>query len=145
MTTASLTFGALSTQKGENTLFLFMSITPFQELITSSLTVRCCRLPIHCDYKSRVISNYAPVLLSVALPGFPHAERCWHFNSTLLSNNSFSKFMEEETPFFFQVNAPLETSSLVVWDVFKAYIRGQIIYTANIKRQNQNEWQLLID
>lgn len=96
--------------------------------------------------KSIVISVHAPVLLSIALPNLPLAERHWCFKSTLISDKSFFKFIEEQITFYFKVNAPSETSSLFVWDVFNAYIRGQIIsYTANMKKQKQTERQLLID
>lgn len=70
-----------------------------------------------CDYQSIVISDHAPVLLSMTLPDLPVAER--RFNSTLLSNNDFLKFMEQIT-LFFDTNALSETSSLTIWDALKA-------------------------
>lgn len=48
--------------------------------------------------------------------------------------------MEEKITFFFNVNTTPDTSSLVVWDTLKAYLRGQIIpYTANMKKKTHKE------
>lgn len=48
--------------------------------------------------------------------------------------------MEEQIAFFFNTNSSDETSSLVVWDAMKAYLRGQIIsYSVNMKRGNRKE------
>lgn len=95
---------------------------------------------LSCDYQSIVISDHAPVVMSMSLPDLPAAERHWRFNSTLLSNNDFVKFLEEQITFFFDTNVSSETSSLTIWDALKAYLRGQIIsFSANMKKRAQKE------
>lgn len=97
-----------------------------------------------CDYQSIVISDHAPITMSLALPGLPQTRRHWRFNSTLLSDTDFVKFMEEQIIFFFDTNTSPETSSLIVWDALKAYLRGQIVsYTVNMKRKANKERQEL--
>lgn len=55
----------------------------------------------------------------------------------MLLDESFTKNIQDEIRFFFAINSSKETSSLVVWDAFKAYIRGQIMaYSAKTKRQS---------
>lgn len=93
-----------------------------------------------CDYQSIVISDHAPVVLSMTLPDLPFVEKHWRFNSTLLSNNDFVKFMEEQITLFFDINTSSETSSLTIWDALKAYLRGQIIsFTATMRKRAQTE------
>lgn len=76
----------------------------------------------------------------MTLSDLPVAERHWRFNSTLLSNNDFVKFMEEQITFFFDTNASSETTSLTIWDALKAYLRGQIIsFSASMKKRAQKE------
>lgn len=73
-------------------------------------------------------------------PNFPHISRHWRFNSTLLSNSKFFNFFEEQISLFFEINNSPETSSLIVWDALKAFLRGQIIsYSANLKRKASAE------
>ena len=87
-----------------------------------------------------MISDHAPVVLSLALPDLPQIKKHWRFNSTLLSDSDFVKFMEEHISFFFQTNVSPDTPSLVVWDALKAYLRGQIIsYTVNMKKKAHRE------
>lgn len=71
-----------------------------------------------CDYQSIVISDHAPITMSLALPDLPQMRRHWRFISTLLSDTDFVKFMEEQITFFFDTNSSPETSSLIVWDAF---------------------------
>lgn len=54
-----------------------------------------------CAYQGIVISDHAPVVLSLALPGLPQIKKHWRLNSTLLSDNDFVTFMEEHISFLF--------------------------------------------
>lgn len=81
--------------------------------------------------------DHAPIILSLCLPGIPQSSRSWRFNSTLLADEDFVKFIEKEIKFFLDTNISPETSNLIVWD---AHLWGQIIsYTANLKRRSTKE------
>ena len=70
----------------------------------------------------------------MSLPVLPQRDRQWGFNSSLLSDDNFVKFMETEIAFFITTNMSLNISSLIVWDSLKAYLQGQIIsYTAKVR------------
>ena len=48
--------------------------------------------------------------------------------------------MEKEKAFFLTTNMSSDTSSLIVWDSLRAYLRGQIIsYTAQVRRKAYKE------
>ena len=93
-----------------------------------------------CVYHSIVISDHAPVVMSLALPGVPRPVRRWRFNSTLLSDDDFVKYVEGEIKFFFETNINPQTSGLMVWDALKAYLRGQIIsFSAGKRARSERE------
>ncbi len=93
-----------------------------------------------CTYQGIVISDHAPVVLSLALPNLPQIKKHWRFNSSLLSDDEFIKFVKEHITFFFQTNDTPDISCLAVWDAFKAYLRGQIIsFTANMRKKAMQE------
>lgn len=73
-------------------------------------------------------------------PNVSYPTRHWRFNSTLFSDPQFVKYIVEQIGFFFETNCTSDVSALVVWDTFKAYLRGQIIaFTANKKRLSQKD------
>lgn len=87
-----------------------------------------------CDYQSTVISDHTPVL-SIILPVLPQIKTESCFNSTLLADDAFVKFLEDQK-IFLNTKALPETSSLIIWETLKAHLRGQIIsYTAHMKRR----------
>lgn len=47
-----------------------------------------------CEYQPIVISDHSPMMLSLLLPGLTPSCKQWRFNSTLLSDEKFVKFIE---------------------------------------------------
>lgn len=93
-----------------------------------------------CAYQSIVVSDHAPLLMSLLLPGVPRPSRRWRFNSTLLADDDFVKYIQQEVTFFLATNNTPQVSGLMVWDALKAYLRGQIIsFTARKKAQSERE------
>ena len=61
-----------------------------------------------------VISDHAPVVLSLVLPDLPQVKKKhWRFHSTLLSDNDFVNFMKVHKSFFFQIH-PVEKSGILL-------------------------------
>ena len=54
-----------------------------------------------CEYQSIVTSDHGPVVLAMSFPDLPKAIRHWHFNSALLSDSDFLKFIEEQIKILF--------------------------------------------
>ena len=78
-----------------------------------------------CACQSIIISDHAPIVITMSLPGWPQRDRQWRFNSTLLSDDSFVKFMEKEIAFFLTTDMSSDISSLIVWDCLKAHLRDR--------------------
>lgn len=99
-----------------------------------------------CEYFAIVISDHAPLMLTLSVPALLNlSEWSWHFNSTLLSDDTFLEFMNNQLTcsfffFFLETNISPNVYSSLVWDFMKAYLWGQIIsYTANMKREKLKE------
>lgn len=130
---ASVMCGALYIHAMENTLFFHTFHHTYSRIDYFFIDNKLIPL-----VNSRVYQIV--VVLTMSLPGLPQGDRQWRFNSTLLSDDNFVKFMEKEIGFFLTTNMTLDVSNLIVWDSLKAYIRGQIIsYTAQVRRKSYKE------
>lgn len=68
------------------------------------------------------------------MPNGSAKHRTWHFDPLLLNDEDFINFLNAQIDYFFEINTTPDMSFSIVWETFKAYIRGQIIsYTANLK------------
>uniref|UniRef100_A0A3P9H232 Reverse transcriptase domain-containing protein n=1 Tax=Oryzias latipes TaxID=8090 RepID=A0A3P9H232_ORYLA len=93
-----------------------------------------------CEYQAIVISDHAPLLMTLRIPTSCNSYRPWRFNNTLLSDEKFTKFISSEITFFFKCNLTPGISLSTVWESLKAYLRGQIIsYCAQQKKSNNQK------
>ena len=93
----------------------------------------------NCYYNSIIISDHATVSIEYsATKEFSEPPR-WKFDTRWLQDHKFIRFIDQHIDLFFLVNTT-ETSSLIRWEAFKAYIRGQIIsYTSFKSKQFKNK------
>lgn len=88
-----------------------------------------------CEYQAIVISDHAPLLLTLCIPTTHTNYRPWRFNTLLLSDAGFIKFISNEITEYLARNQTPGMSSSVIWESMKAYLRGQIIsYNAHTKK-----------
>lgn len=63
-------------------------------------------------------------------------QRTWQLDPSLLLCTEFKKFVTEQIDFFLETNDCSNIRRRVLWEIHKAYIRGQIIsYTAHQNKQ----------
>ena len=88
-----------------------------------------------CEYQAIVISDHAPLLLTLCIPASHDTYRPWRFNTLLLSDADFVKFVSKEITEYLACDQTPGMSSSVIWESMKAYLRGQIIsYSAHVKK-----------
>uniref|UniRef100_A0A3B3HQU1 Reverse transcriptase domain-containing protein n=1 Tax=Oryzias latipes TaxID=8090 RepID=A0A3B3HQU1_ORYLA len=88
-----------------------------------------------CEYQAIVISDHAPLLMTLKMPSPGNKYRPWRFNTLLLSDREFVKFISKEIKEYITRNSTPGMSSSLIWESLKAYLRGQIIsYSARTKR-----------
>lgn len=86
---------------------------------------------IECNYNSILLSDHSPTSLVYRAQGVVKGTSRWRFHPRWLSDSNFLQFLEAQIELFFSTNTN-ETSAIVRWEAFKAYIRGMIIsYTSS--------------
>uniref|UniRef100_A0A3B3CPH8 Reverse transcriptase domain-containing protein n=1 Tax=Oryzias melastigma TaxID=30732 RepID=A0A3B3CPH8_ORYME len=76
-------------------------------------------------------------MLKFTIPDLFTHRRHWRFNSLLLSDVNFVKYISDQISLFLEINLTPDVPIRTVWEALKAYLRGQIIYfTAKKKRES---------
>ena len=89
----------------------------------------------NCEYQAIVISDHAPLSMTLRIPTSYANYRPWRFNSLLLSDTTFVELISTEITSFLERNQTPGMSSSVVWEAMKAFLRGKIIsYSAHIRK-----------
>ncbi len=74
-----------------------------------------------------MIFDHAPMQIDISFPNAGVKQRVWRFDSTLLSDEGFYKFITFHIEFFLEVNNTPGVSKSIIWESLKAYLGGQII------------------
>lgn len=99
-----------------------------------------------CEYSTIVISDHAPLLLDMELIPKCMRHSTWWFDTGLLSSNTFCSFISVRISFFIQTNKSESISPSLLWETFKAVIRGEIIsYKAKTNKQRKQKEQDLLE
>lgn len=96
-------------------------------------------LPIihKCEYQAIVISDHAPLLMTLCIPTSATNYRPWRFNSLLLSDEKFVQFISTEMTSFLEINQTPGMPHSIVWESLKAYLRGQVLsYNAQLRKSH---------
>lgn len=95
-------------------------------------------------YHNIIISDHSPVTFSIKIDNMEEPQRNWRLNSHLLTNKVFINHLKQDIKTFFEFNDKPDISMGVLWDTFKAYIRGCIIsYQAFQRKRNRAELEAL--
>lgn len=92
------------------------------------------------SYNPIVISD-APVSLVLSFPEKPNSHIPWRFNSLLLSDKSFINFISVQIDIFVSTIVSPGVSTSLIWETFKAFIRGQIIGFSGLHWKRRRECQ----
>lgn len=100
-------------------------------------------------YHPIIISDHSPLSIDIQISSGPCYPIQWKFNTLLLSDDKFHKFITNAIDDFIVFNQsgsePLISKALL-WESLKAYLRGQIItFPAHIKKfKNLNYSETII-
>ena len=96
------------------------------------------------EYHSIVISDHAPLSLNIQLSGQLCFSSPWRFNTLLLSDDAFNAFIMSSIDDFIAINKDDSVSYSLLWELLKAYLRGQIIsYSAHRNTRKARLTELL--
>lgn len=91
-----------------------------------------------CEYRPIIISDHAPLLMTLCIPISQANYHPWRLNTLLLADENFNKFISSEITSFLEINQTPGMSPLTVWESMKAYLRGQIISYSAQQRKLHN-------
>lgn len=107
-----------------------------------STELQCC--VDTCWYNSIVLSDHAPVSLTIQLGKLESSSKRWRFQTYLLKDSAFVTFLEKCIDTYFECNKE-ETSASIRWEAFKAYIRGEVISYTTTQNKKQNQEIMLLE
>lgn len=98
------------------------------------------------SYHPIIVSDHSPVSIDVQISSGPRYPTQWRFNTSLLSDEKFHKFITSAIEDFIALNQsdsePI--SKALLWESLKAFLRGQIIsYSAHIRKLRMSNIQKL--
>lgn len=85
-----------------------------------------------------IISDHAPIILTLKNESPVTSHRTWRFNTSLLKDPEFDSLIREEWASFMEINDSPDISPTLLWETGKAVIRGKIIsYSSHKKKLKQ--------
>lgn len=75
----------------------------------------------------QTLSDHAPVVMTLLLKGPQRIPYTWRLNEFLLNKKQVVERVQREIEGFFHTNESEEVPATIVWETFKAYIRGVLI------------------
>lgn len=94
------------------------------------------------SYHNSIISDHSPLTFILKIEGMPSIKPFWRFNAHILNNPQGYEYIKEQTKLFFEINDTPGISAPLLWETFKAYIRGVIIsYQSFQNKENKRELQ----
>lgn len=94
-----------------------------------------------CSYESIIISDHAPLVLSLFFPDVVQARKNWRLDPLLLTDESFVLHISNHIKLFLSNNKTPGMSNKIIWEAMKAYLRGEIISFAAYKRKSSMQKQ----
>lgn len=91
-------------------------------------------------------SNHAPVVMTLEIKGLQRIPYTWQVNDFLLEKEHIVEKVQRESEGFFHTNESEEVPGTIIWETFKAYIRGVLISIgAGEKRERAKEQESLTE
>lgn len=90
---------------------------------------------VNATYQSIVILDHSPFTFSFRLDQIDKPHSAWRLNPHLLTVKKFWEYLKTLISLYFEMNDIPGTSLSILWEAFKAFIRGCIIYFEASKRK----------
>ncbi len=78
-------------------------------------------------YHNILISDHSPITFALKVSEIATTQPLWRADPYLLKGTKFCEYLRIQLELFFETNDQPNTSSSLLWDTFKAYLRGCFI------------------
>ncbi len=86
-----------------------------------------------------MVSDHAPVVLGLNFAKAPPKNYQWSFNTGLLKDKDFVKFISSNISSFLEINSTLGMAYSSIWETLKCYLRGLIISYSSYKNRERKK------
>ncbi|KAF7640923.1 hypothetical protein LDENG_00005200 [Lucifuga dentata] len=135
-------FGLVDSWRIKNRLREYMFFSPVHQsfsrihfFLTSNSIIPKTNIKIH----PIILSDHAPVTLTVQTESTFKPSHTWHFNTLLLKDPEFDKIIRKEWADFLERNDSPSISPSLLWETGKAVIRGKIISYSSFKKKQEQK------
>jgi len=94
------------------------------------------------DNHNILISDHSPLTCTLNIQNIAKPQMNWKLNPLLLTETEFCDYLKSQISLYFDTNDNSETTPSVLWEAFKAFIRGSII-SFEASRRKLNKARLL--
>lgn len=78
-------------------------------------------------YHTTAISDHSPLTFTLFLEVMEPTCKSWRLNPQLLTEKEFCDYLKSQIKLYFDINDTSDTTPGILWEAFKAYLRGCII------------------
>uniref|UniRef100_H2ZRT3 Endonuclease/exonuclease/phosphatase domain-containing protein n=1 Tax=Latimeria chalumnae TaxID=7897 RepID=H2ZRT3_LATCH len=91
------------------------------------------------------VKDHSPVLIQVEVPGENRGPYQWRLDPQLLTKEDFMREIGSAIHEYFRFNSPPASPPDIVWEAFKATIRGRIIALSSAYKQSFHQRQVKLE
>lgn len=96
-------------------------------------------------YHSIVVSDHSPLTCNLAIQNMVRPQMNWRLNPLLLTEREFCDYLKSQISLYFETNDNADTSPAILWEAFKAFLRGSVISFEAYRRKKNKARLLEID
>lgn len=87
------------------------------------------------NYHNMGVSDHSPLSFSLYFEELDISYKTWRLHPQLLSDKKFCEFLDTQIKLYFEKNDTPETRPSILWEAFKAFLRGSVISYEATKRK----------
>lgn len=89
-------------------------------------------------YHPTVVSDHSILSMDLKVGEYNTGVRRWRFDPTLLADEQFTNYIQNQITHFINENDTGEVNDSILWESYKAVIRGHIMSFVSGKRKREN-------
>ncbi len=97
--------------------------------------VKLIPFTFNATYHNILISDHSPIIFALKVSDIATTQPLWRADPYLLKDTKFCEYLRMQLELFFETSDRPNTSSSLLWDTFKAYLRGCFISFQGAKKK----------